>query len=296
MKIQFIAHAGISIREGDTHILIDPWFTSSTVKYPVLESLVGHSTIDFQLPQGYANVEEYMPVDAVFVSHFHTHHAPKKDILDIFSKTTASSPLFGYPTLKKDNQDILDSLFREKGLDVRAQGFVDGESCTIGSLTIRAYTHTVSGHLAWHVFSKQGSLLHIADPAGNRNRQMLTLDAVWEKFNNLNVDVLFVNASGNSLQIKDAEGNRSISELSCLSPGQAALLAHRIQTKVVSLIGCYNKSVWNGLMEYVRPSAVVEEEFDWAMRFMNPEVKFVAARPGHTYVTRTEMLGDTHIG
>ncbi len=283
MIVRFIAHAGLSIREGDTHILIDPWFTDSNTELPLLEGLTGHKTIDFQVPHGRARVSEYAPANAIFISHFHTHHAHKKDILDVMRLNNSRNFFFGHPVLEAGYQDRLNTLIASTHPTATNQGFVDNGTHTIGPFTIRAYTHTAPGHIAWHIESETGSILHLADPYANEDWRLNTLDPIWKKFEGLGVDVLFLNASGNSFRGKKGD-IPYIREQTCFTAAQAAVFTQMVAPRTVSLIGCYNKSVWNGTYEYIRPAAVIEDEFYWASQWVAPQVKCVFAKPRHTYI------------
>lgn len=296
MKVTFIAHAGISIEEGGVRILIDPWFTSSNLETPVLEGLLSHRTIDFQTPHGGVDVSRFAPADAVFLSHLHTHHAPKKDLLNLLAARQPHSMFFGHPKLKPENAERITELFRRTNAHVALHGFTDNGTLQVGPFTIRARTHTVPGHLGWHVSSATGSILHIADPVGHRDHNRMDLDPLWDTFAEYRPDILFFNASGNTMRSND-NGVPTIREARCLMPGQAAMLAQKLNPAVVSLIGCYNKSVWNGTTEYVRPGYIIEDEFYWGVRWTAPKVRCVFARPGHTYAIRErENVGvDTYI-
>ncbi len=282
MKVTFIAHAGICIEEADTSILIDPWFTSSNFRTPILEGFLNQQAIDFQIPSGGAHVSQYARACGVFLSHFHTHHAPKKDLLDLVSLRKPEGVFIGYPSLKPEEDAALAHTFHQANPDVTLRGFHDKETFTLGSLTIEARTHTVPGHYAWHVKGATGSILHIADPYGNRNPDNVVLDELWDSFSHYKPDILFLNAGGNSL--KGHSGDTPIiREQRCLTPGQAAMLTQKLEPKVVSLIGCYNRSLWNGTTEYARPSYIIEDEFYWGVRWVAPSVRCVFARPGHQY-------------
>jgi L-ascorbate metabolism protein UlaG (beta-lactamase superfamily) len=277
MKITFIAHAGISIEEAGHEILIDPWFTDSSLQSPILKSLFGHATIDFQIPKTDDTPQNHTP-GAILVSHFHTHHAPHDDIVTLVSQTDAV--LFGHPDLGENN-DHIQTLF-VAWPQARVRAFSDGDRETNGPFSIRGMTHTVPKHTAWFVSTGEASMLHIADPVLNRDNAVRLRDTVWDRFSKLAPDVLFISAGGNSFR-REKDGKRSIVESATLSPVEAAKVTARIHPRAVSLIGCYNHSVWRNRQEYIPPSHQIEDEFYWALSWLAPSVKFVPLKPGHTF-------------
>lgn len=115
--------------------------------------------------------------------------------------------------------------------------------------SIQGISHTVPRHVAWMVSTERGKVLHIADPKLNRENSIREVDSVWvERFAGLAPDILFINAGGNSVR-REKEDRRYLVESGALSPVEAAQIVAVIQPRVVSLIGCYNHSVWRNREE-----------------------------------------------
>lgn len=291
LKVTFIAHAGISIKNGKGEsVLIDPWFTDSTVKKPVVQALLGYPTIDFQIPKTQEKIEEYSP-DVILVSHFHAHHAPHDDILTLASQS--EKIVFGHPDIELKNAAAKAIFEILPQVEVKPCG--DKDSFSVGSFQITALTHTVPEHTAWLVESEGNSVLHVADARANRDLNLRNLDEAWNEFSDLKPDLFFTGAAGNSKRVEN-DGVRSVQESLALSPVEASKLTQLVNPKVVSLIGCYNHSVFKGKIEYIAYAPAVEEEFAWASSWLAPSSKFVPARPGHVYtIGLGQDLGDTVI-
>ncbi len=280
MQVTFIAHAGIAITEGDQEILIDPWFTDSTIDHPLIEPIAGYPTIDFQIPKTLDVPSAHTP-DAVLISHFHSHHAPHDDIMSLVARSAGTKrTLFGHPDIGERNVAVSNTFAIWPHVEVTPMRGDDTR--VVGACSVRARTHTVPNHLAWHIESAAGSVLHIADPVLNTDNAKRVVDEAWEAFRDLAPSVLFINAGGNSLR-REKDGVRTVLESGALSPVEAAKVVALIRPRLVSLIGCYNHSVWRNRQEYIPPAGQVEEEFAWALSWLAPEVRFVAAKPGYTY-------------
>jgi L-ascorbate metabolism protein UlaG (beta-lactamase superfamily) len=281
MLVKFIAHAGIYIQEGESSLLIDPWFTDSSLEDPILESLGGGKTIDFQLPKTNERIETYAPA-AVLVSHFHAHHAPARDILTLAERPTTR--LFAYPD-SPEGEVAKERLAKFAHLSTAAAK--DGDTFGVGSLQVTALSHTNKNHLAWLIEGKDGKVLHLTDAFLSKDPTQI-IDPVWQKFYGLKPDLAFIAAGRNSLRTKKAEfTERDIHESNTLSPIQAAKLAALIEPQTVALIGMYNHSVWKGRVEFIPNAALTEEEFYWALSWLCPSARFVRMFPGHTF-TRGE--------
>ena len=106
MKVTFIAHAGISITEKESEVLIDSWFTDSTVARPLIQPLWGFPTIDFQIPKTEDRPSNHNP-DAVLISHFHSHHSPHGDIMALVAQSEDTKrTLFGHPDVGEHNKPV----------------------------------------------------------------------------------------------------------------------------------------------------------------------------------------------
>ncbi len=277
MKVTFIAHAGISIKEEGKEILIDPWFTDSSIEHPLIRAVWGkHSTIDFQIPKTSDRPENHLP-DGVLVSHFHTHHAPQHDVMALADRS--EKLLFGHPDQGERNSQVQMAFSSYPNVKIRA--FTHKESEKVGPFLIQGLMHTVPRHIAWSVSTGQGSILHIADPMFNRDNAIRKLDPLWDEFR-LSPDIVFINAGGNSLRY-EKDGQRFIMESAAVSPVEAAQIVAHIAPRAASLIGCYNHSMWKNHSEYIPPAPQIEEEFYWALSWLAPTVKFIPLKPGHSF-------------
>lgn len=293
MKVTFIAHAGISLTEGEHEILIDPWFTDSSVARPLIQPLSGYPTIDFQIPKTEDTPSNHNP-DAVLISHFHSHHSPHDDIMTLVAQSEDTKrTLFGHPDIGEKNGSVKETFAVWPHVDVTPMR--EGDVRQVGTFSVRARTQTVPNHLAWEVSTPLGSVLHIADPIFNKENSERIMDAVWESFRDLQPSALFINAGGNSLR-REKDGVRQVLESCSVSPVEAAQIVARIRPQTVSLIGCYNHSIWKNRQEYIPPAGQIEEEFYWALSWLAPEVKFVPMKPGHTFgIGESSETVDTYI-
>ena len=283
MLVEFIAHAGVCIKSKSATILIDPWFTDSTVAQPLIREIVGYPTIDFQIPKTKKRPSDYQP-DAILLSHFHAHHAPLNDVLELVGTKKINILHPHTETVNEKAREVF-KIFPQ----VTTNPMQSGDGHTLEDMRITALSHTVNGHTAWHITSPNGSILHIADPGFNENHSIRKISESWSKFKDLRPDVLFINTGGNSLR-RETQNGRSIIDSSSLSPAEAAQVVAFIRPKAVSIIGCYNHSIWRDREEYIRPASVIEDEFYWAVSWLAPETKCVFLKPGHTFGLREESL------
>jgi len=276
MYIRFIAHAGFALEEDGHQVLIDPWFTDSTVKTPIMQAVVGHNTIDFQVPKTTESIGAYHP-DTILLSHFHAHHAVHDDLVTLATQSKRIALCF--PDVGQDNTRVEQTFALWP--HVETIPFQHNDVKTDGPFSVRGLLHTVPKHIAWYVESKTGSILHIADPHINRDSMSRQIGEEWKQFEGLQPDLLCINAGGNGLR-REKDGRRYIVESGAVSPIEAARLAELIRPKALCLIGCYNWSVWRNRSEYIRPAPLVEEELYWALSWLVPEVKFFTLKPGNT--------------
>lgn len=283
MLIEFIAHAGICVKTENITILIDPWFTDSTVQQPLIKEIIGYPTIDFQIPKTLKRPSEYEP-DMILLSHFHAHHAPLNDILELIGSKNMSI-LHPYIETVNDKVREVFKVFPQ----VTTKSMQGGDEHTLEGTRVTAMNHTVAGHVAWSIVSPTGSVLHIADPSFNENHSLRKIGGAWSKFKDLKPDVLFINTGGNSLR-RETKNGRSIVDAAGLTPGEAAEVVALIKPRAVSIIGCYNHSIWRNRQEYIRPAPIIEDEFYWAVSWLMPEIKCIFAKPGHKYGLHDESL------
>ncbi len=289
MKVTFIAHSGIHVTVGGASVLIDPWFTDSTVDEPIIESIgSSHKTIDFQIPKTLESILDYDP-DIILLSHFHTHHAPLRDIVTLCKKATKEVHVFFPETNNQKIFSVLGALPR-----VRLVAVGEDQQFTVAGITVRGIRHTVEHHRSWFIKGSEGllgkshSVLHIADARMNSDTTMRTFDEIWTKYYSLNPDVMFLGAGANSLRRVANDGEHRIIEATVFTPTEAARLVAKIKPKCVSIIGCYNHSVFAGRTEYVLPQPYIEEGFYWAASWLAPETKCFFLKPGDAINYRSE--------
>jgi L-ascorbate metabolism protein UlaG (beta-lactamase superfamily) len=293
MKVQFIAHAGLYVEEADSRLLIDPWFFGSTLEDPILKSVLpGHRTIDFQVPPVRSKIEDFDP-QAILLSHFHTHHSPDREIREFASRGKALQ-ICGSELAPARIEQLLENLGQARS-NVEYRSFPASNVMTLGSLRIEGYRHTSPGHIAWRVVGETGSVIHVADPVINRNAYDRRTDAAWLQFQDLRPDLLFIASGGHSKKIL-REGIPQIGESRTATPMEAARLAAMIKPKVSSVIGLQNHSIWKNRDEYVWPTWLVEDQFEWALDHLLPEASVVRLRPGLTFeITRATPDGPSQV-
>lgn len=293
MHITFIAHAGISVEENGHTILIDPWFTDSTLERPILEGLSGIKTIDFQIPKTKEQATDYSP-DILLLSHFHAHHSPLHDIVSLIKNSTKNIDL-AYPDCSLSRTVKLRLSQFE---NIRHHSLTDNMTFTSGPFTITAYTHTVPGHLAWSVKSETGHILHIADAKANIDTYNISLHESWEKFTELKPDIVFMSAGRNSIRQRSLE-KHSIAENVCFSPVQGAALIQKLQPQIACSIGTQNHSIWKNNTEFIPENSATEDELRWAIEWVAPQTKYIPIRPGHIFSLNEpynkDALADTYL-
>jgi hypothetical protein len=102
---------------------------------------------------------------------------------------------------------------------------------------------------------------------------------MWNMVRDIKPDMLFISAA-NHLSRLGAGAERTIWEHSTLSPSQAAQIATMMGTKRVGLIGMDNFSIWDSAIEYAHAAEAIENEFQWALDYLGPNIEYVQLRPG----------------
>ena len=282
MLVRFISHAAISIEESGYNILIDPWFLDSTQEHHLIKSIGGgFDTIDFQIPQTTEKISQYTP-DAIFVSHFHPHHSPMRDINILCQNAIANKKeiIIGYPT---PNEQMENALSERIPKGVIKKPMAHGVSITVGPFTIESKQHTVPFHNAWYIRSQKGSVLHLADGAINKDIFNRKVDNAWMALEKIKPDILFISSGGHSARETNKDGTRTIREAGIFTAVEAAKVTRIIEPKAVALIGCYNHSIWKNRHEYIRQASQVLEEFDWAISYLNSDIKHLYIKPGNIF-------------
>lgn len=275
--MKFLAHAGIYIEENGYSVMIDPWFSDSSLSHPFVTSIGGGRTIDFQLPKIKDKLSNFSP-DAVLVSHFHPHHSPSDDIIALAKNKKMTT--LAYPASSKLSLEFSSQLSANQNISLKPVSHRD--LFRVGPFFIKCLSHTVPNHLSWIVESLTGNIVHIADSRMHPKADLLEFDAVWEEYCGLDFDIMFVSAAKSSL-IRKGENSRDIIENAGFSPTQGAKLVQKLKPKMACLIGLYNHSIWKNWTEYRQEAHESEKEFLWALDWLAPEVKFVSLRPGHTF-------------
>jgi hypothetical protein len=280
--VRFIAHAGLQIKTKGKSILIDPWIYASGFDTPLLQGLdPNERTIDFIIPEPRNNIRD-LRADIILLSHFHTHHAPLREITELASMQpiTIVSPRLSTEKILVIRQRLGEYIFGR--ITFR---FLDKEEeVTFGNVLVRAYTHTTQNHFAYYVKTKNTSVLHIADAFINEDTTKNIFSPTYNKFDNLRPDFLFVGAAGHNMKIIKSDGvTRDIIENTSFTPIQAAKFAVRVMPKHAATVGMYNQSIWDGRVEGVLSVEDVEYLFFWALNHLAPSIKVHALKPGDVF-------------
>lgn len=287
MQIKFTGHSGLAISDGHQTIMIDPWFYSSTLETPVLQGVLPpNQTIDFQIPEPKDQVKDFKP-DAIFVSHFHTHHSPLKEIRELSQKN--KNCVLGFPKISKDISQKIQQALGAECEHVQMLPLENQSETKIGSLKIRALTHTADGHLAYFIESPSGSVLHLTDAKMNLATNDKRMDALWKPYKSLSPDILFIASGGHTLKFF-SQGKPGLALETTLTPLEAARVTSWIDPKVACIFGLFNQSIWKNQLEFVLPSHVVEEQYAWALQHMSPQIRTLPIRPGFCFeVEKSEI-------
>ncbi len=279
--VRFIAHAGVQIKSEDSSLVVDPWLYSSNRKTPLIQGLDPESsTIDYIIPEPRNTVQD-IESDVIVLSHFHTHHAPLREVRELvtFREVTIICPLLSEKKLQGIKKTLGDTLYKRINFI-----FISGEeTVTVKRFTIRALTHSLKDHYAYMITTPETSVLHIADAATSKNFNACQFDSFWEKFHNLSPEYLFISAAGHSMRIISYKGERNIVENTTLTPVQAAKITTKINPRHVGVVGIYNFSIWDSGVEYSHSAETVEHEFYWAITYLHPGIKVLNLRPGDTF-------------
>ena len=283
MKVRFIAHAGFCVEEGDTRLMLDPWFFSSTFEEPLMYSILPpHKTIDFQIPNTREKIEDFKAVGAL-VSHFHTHHAPAKEMRHLIDQCPSEEFTLAVPAL---NSTAMVSVRANLGPRQRPYRIVpiNGAQLTfqLGPFSISGFPSTILQHAIWLVQSATGSFLHIADAQVSRNSMDRRLDRLWYQFEDLKPDLMVMSA-GSHVTRMTSEGKPYLYENSMLSPSEAARLTALVKPKTAAVMGVFNHSSWTNRSEWSLPGSYAEDEFRWALEHLDPGIRCEILRPGREF-------------
>lgn len=275
--LRFVGHAGVWLKEEGGSLVIDPWLDSSTFQNPILRGLQPYQrTIDFLIPRPVFTAKDLSP-DIILFSHFHTHHAPLAS-LEKFAKLKPVRVIC--PALsEQDHAWIKANIGEEAYGNITFEASDDDREYVFADLTIRTFKHTQPHHLGFHIATPTRNFVHITDASANFNKEVTSLDPMWEKIRDIHPDMLFISAA-NHLARWGEGAHRTIWEHSSLSPTQAAKLAVLLGAKRVGLIGMDNFSIWDSALEYTHTAEAIENEFQWALEYLAPATEFIQLRPG----------------
>ena len=280
-SVRFIAHAGVHIKSGDVAIAVDPWLYSSTRENPIIQGFDPDSfTIDYLIPEPRNKIKD-IESDIILLSHFHTHHAPYKEIKELVSFRSVDIVC---PNLSKEKILKLKESIGEKLFGRITFHFLEKDTIlNIRGITISCLTHSHKEHFAYFIKTEKTSVLHIADIAANSSHTSLLFDSFWSKFDNLSPEFLFISSAGHNLRHITERGERVILENATLTPTQAAKATCKIKPKNVGIVGVYNFSAWSNRAESPRSYEQAEAEFYWAMSFLAPAIRVHKLRPGDVF-------------
>ena len=281
--IRFIGHAGAQISNGETSVVIDPWLYDSRRERPLIEGLdPTQKTIDYLLPEPRNTTSEIAP-DIVCLSHFHTHHAPLREILEFaqIKPITIVCPVLTPEKLTLLKRKIGDYMYGRIAFIFVSED----KEINIRGVHIRALVHRSESmqHLMFHVSLTGKSILHIADASvNNEGSGGNQFSNTWERVHKLYPDFLFIGAAGH-LEKKIKDGTRSIIETTTFTPVQAAKLAASIMPRLAGVVGIYNHSVWDDRLEMGCSVTDAENQFYWSLSYLAPSIKVKKLLPGDVF-------------
>lgn len=278
--LRFIGHAGLWLSLKDVSLAVDPWLYSSNLETSLIQGFSpGQRTIDYLIPRPVYASADIAP-DIVLLSHFHTHHAPLREIVEF--ATLKPIDVVCPPLSPERVEGLKERLGPEVFSNITFHFCDQDKNLVLKGLTIRVLTHTQPGHLAYLVSHGDSSFMHLADGTANRDHTKITLDQLWDKFKGARPTYLFLSATDHSQRMLDGT-KRDILEHRTLSPIQGAKLSIEIGAKNVALVGMYNFSIWDSLIEFTHGAADVESEFAWAMTYLAPHIALHQMRPGDSF-------------
>lgn len=274
--LRFIGHAGVWLKTEEGSLAVDPWLYSSTFEQPVLRGLQPHQrTIDFLIPRPvFKGVD--IAADIVLLSHFHTHHAP----LESIRKFARLKPIRVIcPALSESDHAWLRTSLGDLYEKVTFEASDEAREHSFPNLSVRVFTHPQPHHLGFEVKTPTQHFVHVTDACANTDRNMLSLHPMWNVVRDLKPDMLFISAA-NHLSRWGAGSERTVGEHSTLSATQAAKITAMMGAKRVGLIGMDNFSIWDSAVEYAHTAEAIENEFQWVIDYLAPNVEFIPLRPG----------------
>ncbi len=282
--LRFLGHSGIWLKTKEQSLAIDPWLYSSTFQQPLLRGLQPQQrTIDYLIPRPVYAAEDIAP-DIVLLSHLHTHHAPLRSI-EAFAKLKPITVLA--PMLSAQDLMWLEKMLgADTYKNITFKGYTKDDIFTSGNIRVRIFTHPQLEHLGFEVTSPGFHFMHITDARANRDMTRTTLDPLWEKIRESQPEILFITAANHLIRLVEG-ARRFIGEHSTLSAAQAAELSILTGTKRVGLIGMYNFSIWDSSLEYAHSAQDIQNEFEWVLSYMAPNISIATLKPGDLVLSKT---------
>jgi hypothetical protein len=273
--LYFLGHAGLAVQCEGTELLIDPWMWSSTLQQPLIRGLVPPAqTIDFfPSPARYQHSDFHPQI--ILISNFETRHAPFAEI----EAWALQNPLcLALPELDlEQGRWMLAALKQEVYARMNFRFCLDGHVLHKGPFEIHAHFHPSPQHLIWEVSTEDFNILYIPNAPYSRAQDPALLDICYEKFAKKKPDFLFLECQGR-ISKKISQDRKIIQENLSMTPIQAARLAAHIQPRFVGVVGhfplCYEKMQH----DYFLPSQIVEDQFQWALNHLNPQIKTMSLR------------------
>jgi hypothetical protein len=279
-SVVFTGHSGFFVRNDTTCIAFDPWLFDSQREAPLIQGFdPTQFTIDYMIPSSRHNPKDIAP-DVICLSHFHTHHAPLKEIIEFLK----IKPLqIVCPTLDEIKLHTLKIRLGEYMYNRITFHFISGKGEVIFPgikiLFFQQNKNTTMPHFIYYVTVGKTKVMHVVDAGADQNGDSKKLSSFWNVMHDLSPDFLFVGIADHSVRmIKN--GVRVILENTSLSSVQAANLAVLTGAKCVVPIGIYNHSVWDDRYEMGQSVSDAENRLVWALGFLAPSIQVKKALPG----------------
>lgn len=275
VEVEFLAHAGVRLSDSRHTIFIDPWFTSSSIAQPILESICpGHRTIDFQIPASRVNPST-LKADLILVSHYHTHHSPRQDIQGLLANNLHAS-------VAGPMEDVATTMGLINNLIVngRSHKFLpcsEDSELKLGHFRVIPFSHTHEGHFGYLILHPFGVFVHLVDARLHRSYDRNSIDKCYGFLENLQPDLFLISAAGHTTRMFSKK--KRVIVPATFRPSEAAQLVAFSGAKKAGLIGIQNHSMYRNRTEFSMPGSLLEDEFVWAMEWLHPEAEVVKLLP-----------------
>lgn len=289
MNVKFINQAGLYIEDGGQSISIDPWFIPSTINNPQICAIATSNWgIDFQLRHSRDQLSSFSP-NCVLVSKIHPRHSPLVEIYTLICQGT--NTLLAAPCLPLDQENEIRKTFAKFSPQFELRFCEAGHEFKVGRMTVRALPLSDVGTLGWLVSSDSGSVLHIGDSGINRNMNQRALDALWSPLQDLRPLLMFISAGGRAVRAETNQEHKII-ENAIMSPTEAARLTAFVNPSLAATFATFNQSIRERDLDYTLPFALVEDQFEWALDYLAPNIKTIKVKPGQNFVLNPHGTDD----